>query len=187
MHTMHAGQTSGMRIEETIMASLTPPSTTLLDKYQGQDTHTLYSTTVTITGGDAGHGRASGKARSDDGNLDLELRLPESLGGAGGGTNPEQLFAAAYAACFHGALTLLATRVGIEVAQAAVSVTVNFARDPVDGLFVLTAHTEVQLPGVERTVAEELVRNTERFCPYTKMARKGIVNIVVLAGNADQA
>jgi lipoyl-dependent peroxiredoxin len=167
------------------MAPLNPPPASLLDKYQGQDVHTLYSTTVTITGGEAGHGRASGKARSDDGNLDLDLRLPESLGGSGCGTNPEQLFAAAYAACFHGALTLLAMRAGIDVANSAVSVTVNFARDPLDGLFVLTAHTCVQLPGVERAVAEELVRNTERFCPYTKMARKGIVNVVALASNAE--
>jgi organic hydroperoxide reductase OsmC/OhrA len=49
-----------------------------------------------------------------------------------------------------------------------------------DGLFMLTAHTSIRLPGVERAVAEELVRNTERFCPYTKMARQGIGNLVVL-------
>ncbi|SAK66947.1 Ohr family peroxiredoxin [Caballeronia ptereochthonis] len=167
------------------MEPLNPPPVTLLDKYQGQDVQSLYSTTVTVTGGDAGHGRASGVVRSDDGNLDLNLRMPQALGGTGDGTNPEQLFAAGYAACFHGALTLLAARAGVAVEGTSVAVTVEFGRDPMDGLFVLTAHTRVQIPGVDRVVAEELVRNTERFCPYTKMARKGIVNIVALATNDD--
>lgn len=160
--------------------TLSPPPLTLLDKYHGQETQTLYSTTVTVTGGDAGHGRASGVARSDDGQLSVDLRLPQALGGPSGGTNPEQLFAAGYAACFHGALSLLAARAAIPIPGACVDVTVDFSRDPTDGLFVLTAHTRVRLPGVERTVAEELVRNTERFCPYTKMARQGITNVVAL-------
>jgi Ohr subfamily peroxiredoxin len=160
--------------------TLGPPPLTLLDKYHGQETRTLYSTTVTVTGGDAGHGRASGVARSDDGQLSVDLRLPKALSGPGGGTNPEQLFAAGYAACFHGALSLLAARAAIPIPGARVDVTVDFSRDPTDGLFVLTAHTQVHLPGVERTVAEELVRNTERFCPYTKMARQGIANVVAL-------
>jgi Ohr subfamily peroxiredoxin len=166
------------------MAPLGPPPVSMLDKYRGPDVQSLYATTVTVTGGVASHGRASGVACSNDGNLGLHLRLPEALGGPGGGTNPEQLFAAAYAACFHGALTLLAARAGIEVADASVAVTVEFARDPMDGLFVLTAHTCVHMPGIERPIAEELVRNTERFCPYTKMARKGIVNVVALASIA---
>lgn len=167
------------------MEPLQPPPVSLLDKYEGHDVQTLYSTTVTVTGGDAGHGRVSGVARSDDGNLELDLRMPQALGGPGGGTNPEQLFAAGYAACFHGALILLAARAGIAVEGASVSVTIEFGRDPMDGLFVLTAHTRVQMRGIERAAAEELVRNTERFCPYTKMTRKGIVNIVSLAANSD--
>jgi lipoyl-dependent peroxiredoxin len=162
------------------MNPLRPPPLTLLDKYHGRDTKTLYSTTVTVTGGDAGHGRASGIARSDDGNLAVDLRLPKALGGPGGGTNPEQLFAAGYASCFHGALSLLAARAGIPIPGASVEVTVDFGRDPMDGLFMLTAHTRIRLPGVERVAAEELVRNTERYCPYTKMARQGIENVVAL-------
>src|SRR5690606_2605831 len=141
---------------------------------------TLYSTTVTVSGGDASHGRASGEAHSDDGNLNLHLRLPKALGGPGGGTNPEQLFAAGYAACFHGALSLLAAREGILIAGSSVAVTIDFSRDPMDGLFVLKAYTRIRLPGVKRAIAEELVRNTERYCPYTKMARQGITNIVAL-------
>lgn len=163
------------------MSPLHPPPLTLLDKYSGQDFQTLYSTTVTATGGDASHGRASGVVRSDDGQLNLDLRLPGALGGPGGGTNPEQLFAAAYAACFHGALSLLAAKAEIVIVGAKVEVTVDFGRDPVDGLFNLIAQVRIHLPGVEPGVAEGLVRNTERFCPYAKMAREGIVSVVALA------
>lgn len=162
------------------MTLLHPPPFTLLERYRGRDSKTLYSTTVTVTGGEAGHGRASGIARSDDGELAVALRLPPSMDGPGGGTNPEQLFAAGYAACFHGALCLLAARSGIPVADASVAVTVDFGRDPVDGLFMLTVQTRIRLPGVDTAVAAELVRHTERFCPYTKMAQRGIENVVVL-------
>ncbi|QSI30590.1 Ohr family peroxiredoxin [Variovorax sp. RKNM96] len=160
---------------------LQPPPVTLLDKYKGQEFEPIYSTVVTVSGGEAEHGRASGVARSDDGNLNAQLRLPAALGGGGGGTKPEQLFAAAYAACFHGALNLLAAKKRIPVHDATVQVSVAFGRDPVDGLFMLTADVRIHLPDVEKSVAEELVRNTERFCPYAKMARNGITSIVALA------
>lgn len=163
------------------MTSLQPPPVTLLDKYHGQEFEPMYTAIVTVSGGEAQHGRASGVARSADGNLEVTLRLPTELGGGGGGTNPEQLFAAAYAACFHGALNLLAARTKIAVQNARVQVSVAFGRDPVDGLFMLTADVRIHLPGVEKNVAEELVRNTERFCPYAKMARNGITSIVALA------
>lgn len=160
---------------------LQPPHVTLLEKFKGQDFEPIYSTVVTVSGGEAKHGRASGIARSDDGNLSVELRLPTALGGNGGGTNPEQLFAAAYAACFHGGLNLLATKKQISTRDATVQVSVAFGRDPVDGLFMLTADVRVHMPEVEKSVAEELVRNTERFCPYAKMARNGITCVVALA------
>ena len=163
------------------MTPLRPPPLSLLDPYRGREPRTLYSTTVTVTGGAAEHGRASGVARSDDGRLDVALRLPRALGGPGDGPNPEQLFAASYAACFHGALSLLAARAGVSIDGASVSASVDFCRDPVDGLFMLTANIRVRLPGVERTVAEELVRHTERFSPYTKMAHEGISHVVALA------
>jgi Ohr subfamily peroxiredoxin len=169
------------------MKPLRPPSTSLLDKYYGQEPRELYSTSVTVTGGDAAHARASGVARSDDGNLDVNLRLPAELGGAGDGTNPEQLFAAAYAACLHGALSLIAAKAGIAIPGASVAASVTFGRDPVDGLFMLSADVRIHLPGVERDVARALVRNTERFSPYAKMARQGIVNVITLASPGDQA
>lgn len=162
------------------MPKLRPPPASLLDKYRGQDFHPLYATSVTVRGGEAAHGRASGIAISDDGELLVELRLPVEMGGTGGGTNPEQLFAAGYAACFHGALSMLAERAGLAIPDASVTATVSFGRDPVDGLFTITANINIHLPGLAKAVAEELVRNTERLCPYSKMARNGIESVVML-------
>lgn len=156
------------------------PPLTLLEKYRGDEFQPLYTASVTVRGGEADHGRASGIARSDDGALQVDLRLPAELGGPGGGSNPEQLFAAGYAACFHGALSLLAARAGLAIPEAAVQAAVTFGRDPVDGLYALAARITIRLPGLERAVAEELVRNTERLCPYSKMARQGIHSVVVL-------
>lgn len=162
------------------MTDLRPPHTSLLDKHVGADFLPLYTATVCVSGGETRHGRASGVALSDDGALHLQLRMPEQLGGPGGGTNPEQLFAAGYAACFHGALSLLAARAQVAIPDANVSASVTFGRDPVDGLFTLAAEIRIRLPGIERAIAEELVRNTERICPYAKMARAGIDCVVLL-------
>ena len=92
------------------MKAPSAPSVSLLEPYAGAEDLPLYTTTVSVTGGASGHGRSSGRAVSNDGELELELRLPKELGGNGGGTNPEQLFAAGFAACFHGAMKLVATK-----------------------------------------------------------------------------
>ncbi len=148
---------------------LQPPSVALLDRYKGQEFEPICSTVVTVSGGEAEHGRASGVARSDDGNLNVQLRLPTALGGNGRGTNPEQLFAAAYAACFHGALNLLAAKRKIPVHDASVQMSVAFGRDPVDGLFMLTADVRIHFARSSRKAwPRNLVRSTERFCPYAK-------------------
>ncbi|QHE91610.1 Ohr family peroxiredoxin [Pandoraea fibrosis] len=162
------------------MSKLRPPPHSLLDKYRGEDFHPLYTTSVTVRGGEVADGRASGIAISDDGELFVELRLPVELGGVGGGTNPEQLFAAGYAACFHGALSMLAERAGLSIPDASVTATITFGRDPVDGLFALTADLNIHLPDIAKVVAEELVRNTERLCPYFKMTQHGIQSVVGL-------
>jgi lipoyl-dependent peroxiredoxin len=167
------------------MKPLRPPPASLLEKYYGSEPRELYSTSVTVTGGAAAHARASGVARSDDGNLDLDLRLPPELGGTGGGTNPEQLFAASYAACLHGALSMIAAQAGVAIPDASVVASVTFGRDPVDGLFLLSADVRIHLPGVDPEIARALVRNTERFSPYAKMAREGIVNVIALAQSDD--
>jgi osmotically inducible protein OsmC len=163
------------------MSPLQPPPTNMLDKYYGEEAQALYIGRVRVTGGEAAHGRASGVVKSDDGALDVNLRLPTELGGAGGGSNPEQLLAAGYAACFHGALTLLAHRAGVTLTNLTVDAAVTFARDPMDGLFLLSADIRISLPGLDRTLAAELVRNTERICPYAKMFRDGIDHVVALA------
>ena len=131
----------------------------------------LYTAQTHATGG------RDGAARSSDGRLDVKLSTP---GAKGEGTNPEQLFAAAYAACFHGALSLLAARRNISIHGASVEVKVTLGRDPVDGLFALESDVKIELPGIERSLAQELVRSTERYCPYTKMARSGITSIISL-------
>jgi len=145
----------------------------------------LYVASVSVTGGTAGDGRVSGLVRSSDGALELELRLPPELGGHGGGVNPEQLFAAGYAACFHGSLVLLAAHRGIAADGTEVAVSVRFGRDPSDGLFMLASHVRVRMPGTPRVAAAELVRNAERVCPYTKMARQGIESIVTLVEHGE--
>ncbi|WP_371141493.1 Ohr family peroxiredoxin [Burkholderia cepacia] len=159
---------------------LQAPSLSLLDRYRGRDFQPLYTTTVTVSGGETGHGRASGVARSDDGNLAVDLRLPAEFGGPGNGTNPEQLFAAGFAACFHGALNLLGKRAEMEAPDTAVEVQVSFGRDPMDGGFALLVDVRVRMPGVDRSLAEEMVRTAERLCPYAKMARHGTVNIMTV-------
>lgn len=159
---------------------LQAPSLSLLDRYRGRDFQPLYTTTVTVSGGETGHGRASGVARSDDGNLAVDLRLPAEFGGPGNGTNPEQLFAAGFAACFHGALNLLGKRAEMEAPETAVEVQVSFGRDPMDGGFALLVDVRVRMPGVDRSLAEEMVRTAERLCPYAKMARQGAVNIMTV-------
>ncbi|WP_176049777.1 Ohr family peroxiredoxin [Burkholderia sp. BCC1644] len=159
---------------------LQAPPLSLLDRYRGRDFQPLYSTTVTVSGGETGHGRASGVVRSDDGNLAVDLRLPTEFGGPGNGTNPEQLFAAGFAACFHGALNLLEKRADLETPDTVVEVQVSFGRDPMDGGYALLVDVRVRMPGVDRSIAEEMVRTAERLCPYAKMARQGTVNIVTV-------
>lgn len=161
---------------------LQPPPLSLLERYRGQEFHPLYTGSVTVSGGVTGHGRASGVARSSDGNLDVDLRLPAEMGGTARGTNPEQLFAAAFAACFHGALNLLGKRVGLTIEDATVAADVAFGRDPMDGGYALVIDLRINMPGVDRHQAEELVRNAERLCPYAKMARQGTLNIVTVVG-----
>ena len=169
------------------MPPLLPPPTSYLDKYYGDDMLALYTGRVRVTGGEAAHGRASGIARSDDGALEVQLRMPAELEGPGGGTNPEQLLAAGYAACFHGAMSLIATRAGLAIGDASVEAAITFARDPVDGLYQLAAEIRVFLPGLEGALAAELVRNTERVCPYAKMFRQGISYVVATAPTGEPA
>ncbi|TKK90473.1 Ohr family peroxiredoxin [Herbidospora galbida] len=134
---------------------------------------TLYVTSVTVTGGSSAHGRVTGRAVSSDGALDLELRLPGELGGDSGGPNPEQLFAAAYAACFQAALSLAARRHHLDPSPISVAVTVTFGRDPADDGYQVDVDLVVTWPDADPEMAATLVARAERLCPYTKMTRRG--------------
>jgi Ohr subfamily peroxiredoxin len=161
------------------MTVLNAPSVSLLDIYNGDQVLPLYSTSVTVSGGEVRHARASGRAFSDDRELDVQLRLPRPLGGSGGGTNPEQLFAAGYGACFHGAMSLVAAKRRMKLpSDIDIKVEVTFGRDPEDGLFLLTAELEVSLPTLDAAEADALIEEAERICPYAKMARQGIQSSV---------
>ncbi|GLK77244.1 OsmC family protein [Methylopila jiangsuensis] len=129
---------------------------------------TLYSTSATATGG----GR-DGRSATTDGNLAVSLVVPKELGGAGGdGTNPEQLFAVGYAACFLGALRFAAGKARIAVpADASVTSSVGIGpRDDGTG-FSIEVALEVSLPGMERAAAEDLVARAHVVCPYSEATR----------------
>lgn len=136
-----------------------------------------YSTTATATGGRVG------RATSADGLLDVGLSRPRELGGTGGdGTNPEQLFAAGYAACFLSALDLVARRRGLRLpATATVAATIGIG--PIDDeAFGITASLEVSVPDFEPEQARALVEDAHRVCPYSNATRGNLeVRIHVVA------
>jgi lipoyl-dependent peroxiredoxin len=128
-----------------------------------------YSTRATATGG------RDGEARSEDGRFAVKLSTPKELGGAGGdGTNPEQLFAAGYSACFIGALKVAGAQLKIKVpAETSVTATVGIGPRS-EGGFGITADLEVRLPGVERADAEKVVEAAHQICPYSNATRGNI-------------
>ena len=149
--------------------------------FGGESFAPIYTTTVTVSGGAASHGRASGRARSVDGALDLDLRMPAELGGDGRGTNPEQLFAAGFAACYHGALSLVARQVPLDPAAISVEATVAFGRDPADGGYLLRIDLVVRWPGIDPETAAPLLEKADSLCPYAKMAWQGTPTTITLA------
>jgi Ohr subfamily peroxiredoxin len=127
----------------------------------------LYTATAHATG----DGR-NGHATSDDGILDLDLRVPQEMGGPGGATNPEQLFAAGYAACFHSALKVVAGREKLDVSGTEVSASVGIG---IDGAgFGLAVELDVHAPALDRAVAEDLVAKAHQVCPYSNATRGNV-------------
>jgi lipoyl-dependent peroxiredoxin len=125
---------------------------------------TLYTAQAHVSGGrDAGHGRTS------DGALEVDL-VPF---GQEGGTNPEQLFAVGYAACFESAVRLIGRRKGVEVDEVAVDATVHFVNHPEERAFGLEVELDVHLPG-DREAAAEVVRAAHEACPYSRATRGNI-------------
>ena len=134
--------------------------TTKLDKV-------LYTAHATSTGG------RDGAARTDDGLLNVKLAPPKELGGAGGATNPEQLFAAGYSACFLGALKHVAGIEKVKVpADASIDASVGIGQIP-QGFGIEVALT-IRLPGLEKSVAESLVEKAHQVCPYSNATRGNI-------------
>lgn len=131
----------------------------------------LYTATATATGGRAG------TAKSSDGALDVSLATPKELGGAGGaGTNPEQLFAAGYSACFIGAMKAVAGKQKIAL-PAEVSITSDVAIGPhanKPGAFGIQVDMKISVPGMDRAALESLVAAAHEVCPYSNATRGNV-------------
>jgi len=118
----------------------------------------------------------NGHVRSSDGIIDQDMTMPKEMGGPGGGTNPEQLFAAGYAACFHQALKLAAGQSKVKIDESSVDAQVGIGPDDTSfGLKVwLTAH----VPGADQETADQLVARAHELCPYSKATRGNLeVNV----------
>lgn len=123
---------------------------------------TLYTAHVTARGG------RNGEVKSHDGILNLETRTPKEMGGSGGFyTNPEQLFAAGYAACFDGALNFVAKKQDLDLEGSSITAHVNFDFGG-EGNFNLSVKLDVELPGVDEKTALELIEKAHHTCPYSK-------------------
>lgn len=127
----------------------------------------LYTAEATAWGG------RDGRSASTDGLLDVTLAPPKELGGPGGATNPEQLFAAGYAACFHSALKLIARREKVNVDESAITARVGLGMNDSGG-FTLAVELEAELPDVDRETAEKLVEMSHHVCPYSNATRGNI-------------
>ncbi len=119
-----------------------------------------------------GDGR-NGHARSEDGILDLDLRIPKEMGGAGGAANPEMLFAIGYAACFHSALKVVAGRDKLDVTGSEVSASVSIGMLD-NGGFGLAVELAVHTPRLDQPTAEALVAKAHQVCPYSNATRGNI-------------
>ena len=133
----------------------------------------LYATRARAIGG------RSGRVATSDGLLSLHLAIPSELGGPGGATNPEQLFAAGYAACFENAVRLIADGQKLPLKEAAVTANVELHRPPAGG-YTLAISLEVETEGLDQHTAEELVAQAHRVCPYSNAVRGNVdVGIIV--------
>lgn len=133
---------------------------------------TLYTAEALATGaGRDGHGRTS------DGTLDLDLAVPQAMGGSGDGTNPEQLFAVGYAACFHSALQVVAREAKADISDSAVGSRVHIGPNDAGG-FQLAVELEVTLPHIDAEAAQQLADRAHEVCPYSN-ATRGNIDVTV--------
>lgn len=135
----------------------------------------LYTAQAHVVGGRDGHGRTA------DGALDVDLRIPKEMGGAGRGTNPEELFAVGYAACFESALGAVARRRRVDAGEVTIDSAVSLLPTG-DGGFKLAVTLDVTLPSIgDREAAIELVRAAHQVCPYSN-ATRGNIDVDLLLG-----
>ena len=135
----------------------------------------IYTAQAHVTGG-----RAAGHGRTSDGALEVDLRLPGEMGGDGGGTNPEQLFAVGYAACFEGALAVIARREKREAGDAEIDSKVMLLPTEERG-FKLAVDLDVRLPSVDDPAeAKRIVAAAHRVCPYSA-ATRGNIDVTLTA------
>ncbi|GAA0827458.1 MULTISPECIES: organic hydroperoxide resistance protein [Marinomonas] len=128
----------------------------------------LYTARAKSTGG------RTGESHSDDGALQVTLSTPKALGGAGGnGTNPEQLFAAGYSACFIGALQLVASQQKVTL-PADTNIDASVSIGPIEHGFGIAADLVINVPGLDKAVAEKLVDDAHQVCPYSNATRNNI-------------
>ncbi|MBV8463403.1 MAG: organic hydroperoxide resistance protein [Acidimicrobiales bacterium] len=127
----------------------------------------LYTAEATTTGGRDGHGRSS------DGVLDVDIRPPAELGGAGGATNPEQLFALGYAACFQSAMGVVARRLKVDTSGSEVTGRVTLGTIG-NGGFGLAVELGVHIPGADGATAQQVVDAAHEVCPYSNATRGNI-------------
>jgi lipoyl-dependent peroxiredoxin len=128
----------------------------------------LYTARATAEGG------RDGRSATDDGKLDVVVSPPKELGGAGAGTNPEQLFAAGFAACFHSALKVVARKARQDVDGSTVTAEVGIGPQTGGVGYGLQVHLAVSLPGVDKETADQLVATADQVCPYSNATRGNI-------------
>lgn len=126
-------------------------------------------TASAVSTGDA----RNGHVQSPDGLIDADVRIPKEMGGAGGATNPEQLFAAGYAACFHSALKLVAGKAKVDMTDSEVVADVSIG-DNGQGGFGLAVQLEVTIPGADSATAQQLADQAHQVCPYSNATRGNI-------------
>ena len=139
-----------------------------------------YTGVVTVTG----EGRNGGQIAASDGHLNTSLAIPKELGGAGGATNPGQLFAAGWGACFLGAVRRAAASRGVRLTSTAITVEATLTHDDSDE-FGLSAVLNLELGGVDQETATELANAAHQLCPYSKATRGNIpvtINATAVTG-----
>jgi len=142
-----------------------------------EKTNVLYTAEATATGGREGH------ARTSDGRLDVELDVPTEMGGTGGpGTNPEQLFAVGYAACFQSAMLRFAAGRGLDLSDARLTARVGIGLVPSGG-FGLVAALDLDAPRLSHAAAVDLMSRAHEACPYSR-ATRGNIEVTLTAGGA---